>query len=342
MRTRFSSCLAVLALAALPGLASAQGSGFLVLQTNAAGDNIHVIDGATHTVVGQIKGIEVSHGIKSAPDGSRYYISNEPENTLDVVDAKSLTRIQQIPLSGRPNNIAITKDGRKVYVGIIAPDFVDVIDTATLKKTASIPTRGGIHNVYVTPDSKYAVAGSIAGRNIMVIDVATDRPEWMLFFDQGVRPLAFETKPGGATNRIFVQVSGFAGFYIVDFDQRREVGRVNHPDFPGEHSVQGGSVSHGAEVSPDGKLLYVASKATGHVLSYSLPDLKLLGTLQVGHHPDWLTFSPDGRYVYVANAGSNYMSVIDAQAIREVKRVPVGQVPKRNTIAPRMAAAGTR
>src|SRR5687767_14861190 len=110
--------LTLLAIVLLTASLSAQSGGFLVLQTNAAGDNVHVIDGATNKVIGQIKGIEVAHGIKAAPDGSRYYISNEPKHTLDVVDAKTLKVIQEIPLSGRPNNIAITKDGRKVYVGI--------------------------------------------------------------------------------------------------------------------------------------------------------------------------------------------------------------------------------
>ena len=42
-----------------------------VLQTNSAGDNIHVIDPATNQVVGVIEDIEVPHGAAIAPDGSR-------------------------------------------------------------------------------------------------------------------------------------------------------------------------------------------------------------------------------------------------------------------------------
>ena len=61
-----------------------------VLQTNAAGDNIHVIDPATNKVVGMIEDIEVPHGITIAPDGSRIYVTNESLTTLDVVDAKTL------------------------------------------------------------------------------------------------------------------------------------------------------------------------------------------------------------------------------------------------------------
>ena len=93
-----------------------------IIQTNSAGDNVHIIDPATNKVVGVINGIEVGHGAAVSPDGSRYYFSDEAESTLDVVDRKTLKVTRRIPLSGHPNNISISKDGRRVYVGIaVAP-----------------------------------------------------------------------------------------------------------------------------------------------------------------------------------------------------------------------------
>src|SRR5262245_16163146 len=109
------------------------GKRVVIVQTNSAGDNIHIIDPATNKVVGQIEGIEVNHGAAVAPDGSRIYVSNESMSTLDIVDGKTLKVIKQVPLSGHPNNLAVGKDGRRVYVGIIqAPGGVDVIDTASM------------------------------------------------------------------------------------------------------------------------------------------------------------------------------------------------------------------
>ena len=66
------------------------------------------------------------------------------------------------------------------------------------------------------------------------------------------------------------------------------------------------------------------------VYVYSLPDLTLAGAVDVGVAPDWVTLTPDGRTAYVANAGSNSVSVVDIVGMREVMRIPVGQVPKRN------------
>ena len=328
------TCLLVLLIV---GPAVSQGRRPVIVQTNAAGDNIHLIDPGTNKVTGEITGIEVNHGVAAAPDGSRFYVTNEAEHRLDVVDGRTLKVSHHVPLSGRPNNLAVGRDGRRVYVAIIqAPGAVDVIDTATLKLTKTIQTRGGIHNTFTTPDGKHVIAGSIAGRNLTVIDSETDEPIWSLFFNNGVRPIGFETNTDGTTRRMFVQISDFHGFYIVDFASRREIGRVNLPELPKEQQnwdTLQGSPSHGIGVTPDGKTLWVCSKVNHAVYAYSMPDLKLLGGVSVGHHPDWLTFTPDSKFVYVANAGSNSVSVIDVAARKEITRVPVGQVPKRNITA---------
>ena len=79
--------MAVTALCAVPLAAQHK---VRIIQTNSAGDNVHLIDPATNKVVGVINGIEVNLRPTVAPDGSRIYISNEADNTLDFVDAKTL------------------------------------------------------------------------------------------------------------------------------------------------------------------------------------------------------------------------------------------------------------
>jgi YVTN family beta-propeller protein len=318
------------------GLTTGDATKVRIVQTNSAGDSVVLIDPAINKVVGEIKDIEANHGVAAAPDGSRLYVSNEAESTLDVVDAKSLRIAGHVPLSGHPNNVSISKDGKRVYVAIAqAPGAVDVIDTASMRRTKSIPISGAVHNTFVTPDGRFVVAGSIAGRSLTVIDQSTEATAWSMTFDAGVRPMAFERRPDGSTARIFVQLSDVHGFAIVDFASHRETGRVILPDIPGatkSFNVQG-SPSHGIGITPDGKTLWVSSKWYHFVAAYSLPDLKPLGIVPVGHHPDWLTFSPDGAYVYVACAGANSVSVVDARTMKEVAKIAVGEVPKRNITA---------
>jgi YVTN family beta-propeller protein len=333
MKTKLSLIL-VLPLAATLALHAAT---VRIVQTNAAGDSVMLIDPVSNTVVGEIKGIEVNHGAAVAPDGSRFYITNEAESTLDVADAKTLTVTKHIPLTNHPNNVAVSKDGKRVYVAIVAgAGAVDVIDTTTLTRVKSIRTEGGIHNTYVTPDGKFVVAGSIPGKKINVIDQKTEEIVWTMPTADGVRPMAFETNPDGSTKRIFVQLSNFNGFLTVNFATHKVVDTITLPELPAAEKVTEGlqgSPAHGLAVTSDGKTLAVLSKMNTRVYFYSLPDLKMLGESKVGHHPDWLTFTPDGKRVYVANAGSNSVSVVDVATRKELMQIPVGQVPKRNITA---------
>src|SRR6267154_4144542 len=227
-----------------------------IIQTNSAGDNVHIIDPATNKVVGVIDGIEVGHGAAVSPDGSRYYFSDEAESTLDVVDRKTLKVTKRIPLSGHPNNISISKDGRRIYVGIaVAPGAVDVIDTTSLERVKSIPVKGSVHNTYVTPDGKFVVSGSIQSKTITVIDQKTEEPVWSLVMDLGIRPMAFAANPDGSTKWIFVQLSNYNGFAVVDSASRKEIQRIRLPDLPeGKAPFKyGGNESHGMAVTADGK-----------------------------------------------------------------------------------------
>lgn len=307
-----------------------------IIQTNSAGDDVSIIDPSSNKVVGTIHGIEVNHGAASAPDGKHFYISDEAERTLDVVDTKTLDVIRRIPLTGHPNNISISKDGKRVYVSIaVAPGAVDVIDTASMERVKSIPVKGAVHNTYVTPDGKFVVSGSIPSKVITVIDQKTEEPAWSLTMDKGIRPMTFATNPDGSTKWIFVQLSGFNGFAVVDFATQKEINRIKLPDLPpGKQPFpEGGNESHGMAVTSDGKTLVVNSRLNSSIYMYSLPDLKLQGSVEVGKSPDWVTLTPDGKRAYVANAASNSVSVVDIQAMKEITRIKVGQVPKRNTTA---------
>ena len=332
----------------LGGLAMASSSGEVrVLQTNAAGDNVHVIDPATNKVVGLIENIEVPHGVTIAPDGRRIYFTNESLRTLDVVNSKTLKVFKRVPLSGIPTNVDVAKDGSKVYVGIReSPGAVDVIDTTSLTQVKSISVAGPIHNVYVTPNGTHLSAGSISSRTIDFIDLSRETVSWTLTFDAGIRPMAFLKNNDGSTRWILVQLSDFHGFAVIDFATRKEIGRVELPNPSGQaKETQGlqGSPSHGLAISPDQSTLWATSKYYHAVVAYGVPcqdwpspalgqgcEWEVLKVVNVGLHPDWLTITPDGKSLYVALAGEDATAVVDTETMTLIDKIPVGYVPKRN------------
>src|SRR5947207_11692011 len=99
-RRRIRRCLMMVAGIALGTICLAAQGKVRIIQTNSAGDNVHIIDPLTNRVVGVIEGIEVGHGAGVAPDGRRIYVSDEAESSLDVVDGQTLKVVKRIPLSG--------------------------------------------------------------------------------------------------------------------------------------------------------------------------------------------------------------------------------------------------
>jgi YVTN family beta-propeller protein len=336
-------------------LLAAPKSKLRIIQTNGAGDNINIIDPVTNKVVGEIKGIEASHGVAVARDGTRIYISEEAKRTLDVVDGKTLEVTKRIPLSGVPNLIALTPDGRWIYVAIIPPwddlshfpqiraqasGGVDVIDTGSLQDVKTIPIKGGIHDLYVTPDGKYAVGGvaraSIPPGNMMyVIDTRTNEVVWTLPMKPSPSPMAISANPDGSTKWIFAQQGGgFNGFTVVDFATHQEIKRIENPDIAHEQQNSFGppAVSHGMAVTSDQRTLLVNSRLNSALYAYSLPNLKLLGGAALsGKGAEWVTITPDDKTAYVSNEQTNDVSVVDIKSLKEIARISVGFNPARNT-----------
>src|SRR3954469_13362683 len=257
-------------------LAAAQQSKLRIIQTNSAGDNIHIIDAVTNKVVGEIKGIEAPHGIAVAPDNSRIYVSEQADRTLVVLDGKTLQVTKRIPLSGNPNLVDVTPDGRFLYVAIALTydDYseypqqikanpsggVDVIDTTSLTLVKTIALRGGIHDLNITPDGKYVIAGSSRGAkppaNLMnVIDTRTNEVAWSLVMSPAPSPMAISKNPDGSTKWIFAQNGTLNGFSVIDFASQAKINEIKLPDIAADKQNRHGgpSASHGLWVTGDQK-----------------------------------------------------------------------------------------
>ena len=356
MRNKQAFCVGLAGLAGIVMCTvsvSALAAQLRIIQTNFAGDTINIIDPVTNKQVGEIKGIEATHGITVSPDGSRIYVSEEADFTLDVIDGKTLNVTKKIPLSGNPNLIDITPDGKSIYVAIALTyndlsDFprikanatggVDVIDTASLQKVKTIPIRGGVHDLNVTPDGKYVIVGNARCAKppadvMTVVDTKTNDIAWTLPMSPAPSPMAVSKNPDGSTKTIFAQNGSLNGFEVVDFATRKITNTIKLPDITGQAQNPYGppAASHGIAVTPDQKTLLVNSRMNSALYAYSLPDLKPLGAVTLGGRgAGWLTITPDGKTAYVANEHTNNVSVVDIKSLKETARIPVGFAPARN------------
>ena len=293
--------------------------------TNSQGDDISVIDLATRKVIGDIRVGKSVHGVCAPANGERLFTTIESENNLKVIDTATNEIVETIALTGRPNQCASTPDGRYVSVPIRDGNSVDIVDMEQKKvvKVLPIPVP---HNSYDADDNGHIWVSSMAGHQIDLIDLK--KMDYAEKIPVGGIPRPYAVSKDGRW--LYSALTDLHGFVIASIPERKVVERVNLPPAPPPACVlEPRTPTHGIELSPDGRELWVTSLSDGGVYVYDIATKKLSNEIPVGKCPNWITISPDGRYVAVSNSDSDDCSIIDARARREVARVKVGKGPKR-------------
>jgi YVTN family beta-propeller protein len=297
--------------------------------TNSGGDNVHIIDLRSFQVVGRIKTGAEPHGAAVSGDGSRLFVTVESDHTLRVIDTTTDRIIQTIKLTGLPNQCAVTSDGEFAGVPIRDKGRVDLVDVRQGKVVKSLPVQVP-HNCYVAGRNDHLWVTSMAGHSVHWID--RKGLTYLAAIPVGgvPRPLAVTRDE----KTLYCALSDLHGFVIADVAQRTVVETIKLPPVPpGTKLPVPRTPTHGLELTPDGRELWVTSCGTDMVYIFDTAGRKIVGKVGVGRGPNWVTFSPDGRYCCVSNVLSDDVSIIDVAQRREAARVKVGRQPKRLVVA---------
>ena len=293
--------------------------------SNSEGDDITVIDLATYTVIGDIRVGEQVHGLCAPSDGRRLFTTIESENSLKVIDTTTDKVVDTLALTGRPNQCASTPDGRYVGVPIRNGNSVDIVDTAARKVVTVLPVALP-HNCYDADNDEAMFVSSMGGHEINLIDLK--KMAYAKKIPVGGIPRPYAVSKDG--KRLYAALTDLHGFVIASVPDQKIVARVELPPAPPlTCRLEPHTPTHGIELSPDGKELWVTSLSDSGVYVYDIATNHLSTEIHIGKCPNWITFSPDGRYGAVSNSASDDSSIIDTRTRLEVARVKVGKSPKR-------------
>jgi YVTN family beta-propeller protein len=293
--------------------------------TNSLGDDITMIDLGTLKSTGTIKVGKRVHGVCAQADGQKLFVTVESDKSLKVIDTATNEVTATIALTGRPNQCASTPDGHYVIVPIRDVGGVDIIDIQLTKIVKVLPVKEP-HNGYSTGRNDVLWVSSMGEHTINRIDLKT--LEYTDKIPVGGIPRPYAVTKNEKT--LYVALSDFHGFEIVNIADKKEIARVDLPAAaPADCILEPHTETHGIALSPDEKELWVTSLSDNGVYVYDIATKKLSKEISTGECPNWVGFSPDGKYVTVSNCASNDATIIDAKSRQAVATIKTGEGPKR-------------
>lgn len=295
--------------------------------TNSAGDDVTVIDVATHTPVGRIEVGPHPHGIAvpAAQDVIYVTIEGRTPGELLWIDPRTDKVIRRMDIGPAPNQLAVTPDGKFAYVPV-SDGYYEVIDLERAKLVTRIRTGGHPHNTVCSADGKHMYLAPMGSpHRVTIVDVATHKPVGEIPFSDVVRPITLSRDE----TRLYAQVDGLVGVEVADVAARKMIHRV-----PAQLTMQlekKPSRSHGLGIRPDQKELWECDVEHHEVHVYDLTGdrPKQTHTIPIGSSVYWLTFSPDGKTCYVSALGASAVAAVDTETKQVTTPIPVGKGPKR-------------
>jgi DNA-binding beta-propeller fold protein YncE len=287
-----------------------------------------------------------------SPDGRTLYVSRGYLGDVAAFDIATGRLLWQRSLNtGRADHMTLTPDGRSLFVSALMDNRVYKIDTATGEITGHLITGIYPHDNKVSRDGRRLYNTSIGPLGslprpanatpmaetpgypfqLTIADVDTLRVRERIRLDNALRPWQFTPDEKG----LYAQLSNEHAVVAYNIAARKVIKRLDLPVKPGVTVADWDfeAPHHGLALTPDGRTLCLAGRASDYAALVRAPELTLIATIPVGDAPGWVEIADKGRVCLVANTRSDDLSIISIPERTEIVRLPIGDGPKHITVA---------
>jgi YVTN family beta-propeller protein len=243
------------------------------------GQNIVVIDIATHKVIGNIA---FDHGVRPhcpliGPKDGLLYVTTELDKTITIIDPKTLKIIGAIP-TGQPQShmFVLSYDGRRAYTANVGPGTVSVIDVHARKVLKIIPISANTQRISISPDDKWVFTADQTKPQMAVINTATNAvAKWIPM--EGIGYGAAPTPDGR--------------WLLVALPDQNKVAVIDLKSMQVTRTVAVGAYPQEVLVRPDGKAAYISCEHANQVDEIDTAIWTVTRTIPTGKLADGLAWA---------------------------------------------------
>ena len=294
--------------ALLTGLVVSTGApGYRILVASESGDIVTELtwDGTALAVAKVVPvgimpaDIDGPHNVAVAPDGSAWYVTiahGTPYGSLWKMSAGTDSLLGRAPLEMFPTTIGLTPDGALAFVA--NSDFhgdhprvnvVSIVQTASMQPLTNLPACDMPHGVKVNHAGTFVYVSCMNSDEILEIDRQSFR-----------------------------------------IRRRHKTGEGMPATGMPMHAVASGPPQHDCmptfvSVSPDDRRLYVACNHGNTLQVLDAGTLELVREIPVGTGAYNVEPSADGRWIIVTNKKAQSVSLVDAESLTEVAKIPTSK-----------------
>ena len=241
---------------------------------NALSDSLLFMDPRTGEVQKTIRGIIDPYQLRFSPDMKWFVTASNRLNHVDIYhwNGTDMTLAKRIPTRKTPSHLWINSTSTTVYATMQESDELVAIDlpTQTLKwrsKTGKLPA-----DVFGTPDDKFLLVALTGGSGVEIYDITGPLPKLVKTLPTGEGAHAFRS--AGDKRHVFVSNRVANTISKVDFVNQQVVDNYSAPGGP-----------DCMDLSPDGKLIYVASRWARRLTVIDTTTRKVIQSVRVGDSP---------------------------------------------------------
>jgi len=242
-------------------------------------------------------------------------VVRKTDNAVDFMDPGSGLRLASVPTGNAPHEISVSPDGKRAAVS----NYGTREQPGSTLSIVDLEQPQEIRRIDLAPHTRpHGVAWFAADR----IAVTTEGSRHLLILDPAVSQVIGAIETAQETSHMVVVSADARRAYVTNIGS----GTTTAIDLVNRRKLEDIATGAGSEalaLTPDGRELWVAARADGHIAVVDTATLAVKARLPLPGIPIRIGMTPDGRTALVTCAGAGEIVAFDVERRVERRRAKV-------------------